>query len=178
MHPHTAEIDPESRLEERPNGLWQRLPSTSQRMEVCSDFRADFWCVSRGGFGLEELVFFLFFRLCRLALEQWRKVRCQSLALNSFFLLTFRTKALSAGAGSTFSLNLRRAVRYAELISIRHAHDLLCQLVGFLFVPVTRLVDFEFSLDDATDSSITNCPLELQQLMTYWRGRRERLSGY
>jgi hypothetical protein len=150
MHPHAAEIHPKPRLEKGPNRWWQGLTSASYRMEICGDFRGAFRRVSGGVFGLGKLAFLLFLRLCGLALEQGREARRQRLALNSFFLLAFRTKASAASAGGALPLHkpgrdfARRPtlpIHLSGATRLLHSHHHIRHVIGFLFVFVAGLAD-------------------------------------
>src|SRR5438045_3109103 len=48
---------------------------------------------------------------------------------------------------------------------IRHAHDLVCDAVGLLFVFVFRLADLEFGLNELTEGPIAECMWQLMQLV-------------
>jgi hypothetical protein len=136
--------------------------------------------------------FFLPF-LCLLTLNQravlkWKK-RSSLCDIFLFYALVFRgvgfsldesgnRKRRNGGLSLQLSIEALGTIFFVRLICwrwIRHAHDLICHTIGFLFIGIVRFTDLEFGLDGLPlqkieDSLIPNRPLKRKDRMR--RARR------
>lgn len=80
-----------------------------------------------------------------------------------FVWSTIVTSCGARAASLAHSLNLLGRGGQIRELRIRHAHYSIRDLIGFLFVWIAGLTDFEFGLNEITESSIAELLLKLKQ---------------